>query len=109
MNFLKKTHRIFILKDKDKDVNVNEILETVESSNRESLVKDTKIDVYSDCKKLFYVLNKHKDYYDYGVINKNTKKNTQGILIDLLNSINPNMKIFKYSNKKQLREELNVK
>jgi len=99
MDYITDKKHIFIVKSSDGD-NTQEILETVQSTSYAD------VDVYSDCEKLFLNLNRHKGYYQVGVVNKNDKKNTANILANMVSTINPRIKIVTYTDKNSLKKQL---
>jgi hypothetical protein len=90
---------VFILKSSESD-EIQEISEAVSSS------VNADIDVYNDCNHLFNCLNRYKDYYNAGIVSKNDKKNTANIFKNIVSTINPNIRVVTYSDKKSLRDQL---
>lgn len=102
LSFITNRRHIFILKSSEHD-DTKEILETVNNNIK------AEIDIYSNCKDLFFCLNKHKSYYQIGVVNKDDKKNTRNILENLVKSINPKIKILKYTDKNTFKKQCLVR
>lgn len=93
---------VFVVKSSDTE-NLSELIRTVSS-----VVENSKVDVYTDCKDLFLQLNEHKNYYQIGVINENDKKNTANILSNMVELIDPNIKVITYSDKKSFQKNFSV-
>ena len=91
IDFITNKKHAFIMKSSNND--------TASIKTSPLIEKDVDIDVYSDCKVLFNVLNNHKNYYQFGYVEKNDKKNTSNILINMINLTNPKIKMFSYSSK----------
>ena len=96
---LQKKH-IFLIKSSE-PTNTTDIVNSIYTSTNNT------VDVYSDCRELFYKLNSRKNYYYIGIIDKNDKKNTGNILKNIIQTINPNIKIITYSKQTTLIDELN--
>lgn len=83
--------RMFIL-DNDR--------EKINNYKRDILNKNSNIliDSYTKIEQLFYKVNNHKkNYYSIGMISENIKENKYNIVAELLNLIDPNIKILKYN------------
>lgn len=100
INFFKRPIRIFIFNDENQK-NTQNIIETVNDS-----IDNAKVDVFTDCRKLFYTLNNKKNFYDAGVVDQNSKKNTRKILSNMVNLTNPKLKIIEFTDKYSLRLKL---
>lgn len=98
INFITNRKHIFVLKSSVVD-DTKEIIETVNKNF------NAEVDVFSNCEDLFFNLNKHKSYYQFGVVDQNDKKNTRNILTNLVKTINPKIKIITYTDKKTFRNQ----
>lgn len=93
----KKRHGFYI---KSKDINSDDIVNTINSK------ENITIDIYSNCQELFLNLNKYKKYYEFGIIND--KQNPANIFINLIESINPDIKMMTYKDKNTFIQNLFV-
>lgn len=98
---LNRKKHVFVVRSSEQD-NLSDIINTFSTS------RNIDVDVYSTCKDLFMSLNKYKNHYELGVVYENDKKNISNILIKVIQSINPNIKMVKYSNKNSFPNSLFV-
>lgn len=100
INGISRRKSVFIIKSDDTDV--DDIIQTL------SKEVDVDVDVYSNCKELFFALNKHKLYYDWGVMSKSDKRNVGDVLSDMIKYINPNIILYTYTDKNTLKHDICV-
>ncbi len=94
--------RVFVMGVSNKN-NIVDILSTVKSN-----IINSKVDVFMDCESLFLALNKHKHYYQVGILEKSDTRNTAGVFANMVRSIDPNIKIVTYSDKNTFKKEISV-
>lgn len=88
---LNRKKHVFVMRSSEQD-NLTDLIDTFSS-------KSAEVDIYSTCKDLFMSLNKCKNHYELGVVYENDKKNISNILIKVIQSINPKIRVITYSNK----------
>jgi hypothetical protein len=99
--FLFPRKHVFVVKSSDSTEDVSEAIAVITNT-----IQNVDVDVFNDCNELFLTLNGNKERYHCGVVNVNDKKNSGNILTAMIGSINPEIKMFIYSDKNTLRNEL---
>jgi hypothetical protein len=101
INFFGKKKHMFVIKSSETE------LQSIKDVLNEDII-NTDVSVYSNCKQLLYDLNQHKNYYDVGIVSKNDKKNTANILVNIINTINPKIRVVTYNDKKTFKNQLSM-
>jgi len=99
IDYITNKKHAFVIKSSNL-VSNDDIIKTVTPAS------NVDVDVYSDCKTLFDMLNNHKDYYQMGYVEKNDKKNTSNIFINMVGLSNPKIKMYSYSTKNLSKSKL---